>query len=78
MSIVCGLTIVAVSLSRGWDRSLMPQLAVAAVVGSAGAAIGAVVARGHPEATLLAAAAGFVLSAGAACAILDRRRIVRR
>lgn len=78
LSMVCGLTIVAVSLSRGWDRSLMPQLAVAAVVGSAGAAIGAVVARGHPEATLLAAAAGFVLSAGAACAILDRRRIVRR
>ncbi|MBJ7288439.1 hypothetical protein [Williamsia sp.] len=77
LSMASGLLIVGVALWRGWDRQMLPQLGIAAVTGSAGAAIGAAVAHGHPEATLLAAATGFVLLAGAACAVLDRREAVR-
>ncbi|GAA1463625.1 hypothetical protein GCM10009619_42820 [Williamsia maris] len=73
LSMVSGAVIVGVALWRGWDRQMLPQLIVAAVAGVVGAAIGAAVARGHPEATLLASATGFVLLAGAACAVLDRR-----
>lgn len=77
LSMVFGVAIVGAALWRGWDRLLMPQFAVAAVAGMVGAAIGVVVVRGHPEAALLAAATGFVLLAGGACAMLDRRGAAR-
>ncbi|GGF43217.1 hypothetical protein GCM10007298_43610 [Williamsia phyllosphaerae] len=77
LSMVFGVVLVGVALWRGWNRQLLPQFAVAAIAGMVGAAVGAVVVRGHPEAVLLAAAAGFVVLAGGACAVLDRRAAVR-
>ncbi len=78
VSAVAGVVVVVAVLRLGWDRSVLRGLAVAAVVGGVSAAAGFLVARGYPEARLLAAAAGFVLGAAVATSVLDRRWRARR
>jgi hypothetical protein len=78
VSAVAGVVVVLAALRLGWDRSAVRGLVVAVVVGALAAACGFLVARGYPEARLLAAAAGFVLGAAATTTVLDRRRRARR
>lgn len=78
VSALAGVLVVVAALRLGWDRSALRGLAVAVAVGAVVAACGFLVARGYPEARLLAAAAGFVLGAAATTTVLDRRRRARR
>lgn len=72
VSMLAGAVIVAAAVWRGWDRRLLGRLAVAAAAGVVGATTGYLLARGYPEARLLAAAAGFLLAGAAVCTVLDR------
>lgn len=73
VSLLAGAVIVAAAVWRGWDHRLLGRLAVAAVAGVVGAAAGYLLARGYPEARLLAAAVGFLLVGLGVCAALDQR-----
>jgi hypothetical protein len=72
VSLAAGVVIVVAALWLGWPRDLVGTLLVAIGVGVGGAAVGYLVARGFPEARLLAAAAGFLLAGAGACVASDR------
>ncbi|MEH3155447.1 MAG: hypothetical protein PGN29_08890 [Gordonia paraffinivorans] len=73
VSVACGSVLVVVSLVAGWDRRRGMALLGVLAAGVVGAALGALVTADITEIRLLSAAAGFVVAAGVACAIGDRR-----
>ena len=73
VSLAAGVVLTAVALWHGWPGELVGRLVVAVATGVVGAALGFVVASGHTEARLLAAAAGFLLAGGVVCAVADHR-----
>lgn len=72
VSLLAGVLVVAVALWLGWVRALTGRLLLVAVGGVVGAVLGYLVARGFPEARLLAAAGGFLAVGGLVGVTLDR------
>jgi hypothetical protein len=77
VSMLAGAVIAIAAVWRGWDHRLLGRLAVAIVAGVVGAAVGYLLARGYPEARLLAAGIGFLLVGSGACAAMDQRSQLR-